>query len=43
MSISLAEAYSQWKAGFIEEYLPGKSNPYGDNTDWQQVFENGKR
>ena len=37
-SISLAEAYKQWKA---EEYLPGKSNPYGDDTNWLHVFENG--
>ena len=42
-SVSLAEAYRQWKTEFIQEYLPGKSNPYGENTDWQQVFENGKR
>jgi hypothetical protein len=42
-SISLAEAYKQWKAEFVQEYLPGKSNPYGDDTNWQQVFENGKR
>jgi hypothetical protein len=40
-SISLAEAYKQWKAEFIQEYLPGKSNPYGDDTNWLQVFENG--
>jgi len=42
-SISLAEAYKQWKAEFVQEYLPGKSNPYGDDTNWLQVFENGKR
>ena len=40
-SISLAEAYKQWKAEFVQEYLPGKSNPYGDDTNWLQVFENG--
>ena len=37
-SISLAEAYKQWKAEFVQEYLPGKSNPYGDDTNWLQVF-----
>lgn len=43
-SRSLAEAYKQWKAEFIQEYLPGKApNPYGDTTDWGKVFETGKR
>lgn len=40
----LAEAYKQWKAEFIQEYLPGKApNPYGDTTDWVKVFEKGHR
>lgn len=39
---SLAEAYNKWKEEFINDYLPGKSpNPYGDNTDWEKVFETG--
>lgn len=40
----LKEAYQEWKKGFIEDYLPGKSpNPYGDTTDWEKVFETGTR
>ena len=43
-STPLAEAYKQWKEGFIQDYLPGKApNPYGDTTDWAKVFETGKR
>lgn len=43
-STPLAEAYKQWKEGFIQDYLPGKApNPYGDTTDWEKVFETGKR
>ena len=39
---SLTEAYNKWKEEFINDYLPGKSpNPYGDNTDWEKVFETG--
>ena len=39
---SLTEAYNEWKEKFINDYLPGKSpNPYGDNTDWEKVFETG--
>lgn len=41
---SLTEAYNEWKNEFINEYLPGKSpNPYGDETDWRKVFEQGTR
>jgi len=40
----LKETYQEWKKSFIDDYLPGKSpNPYGDTTDWEQVFENGKK
>ncbi len=40
----LAESYSKWKNSFITEYLPGKSpNPYGDTTNWEQIFNTGKR
>lgn len=43
-SKSLADAYNEWKNGFINDYLPGKSpNPYGDTTDWAKAFETGKR
>ncbi len=43
-STSLANAYKTWKDGFINEYLPGKSpNPYGDSTNWNVVFQTGKR
>ena len=42
-SVSLAEAYQQWKDEFIHEYLPGKSNPCDDRTDWLKVFESGKK
>lgn len=38
----LSEVYQSWKATFIGEHLPGKSpNPYGDKTDWANVFETG--
>lgn len=41
---TLKEAYQEWKKSFIEDYLPGKSpNPYGDSTNWENVFETGKR
>lgn len=41
-NIDLKAAYLDWKKGFIEDYLPGKSpNPYGDTTDWHKAFENG--
>lgn len=40
----LADAYKQWKATFIQEYLPGKSpNPYGDLSNWELIFNNGLR
>lgn len=43
-SVSLADAYKQWKAELIQDHLPGKSpNPYGDQTDWAKAFEKGKR
>lgn len=43
-STLLAEAYKQWKEGFIQDYLPGKApNPYGDITDWEVIFNNGYR
>ncbi len=43
-STSLADAYKVWKEGFINDYLPGKSpNPYGDSTNWNVVFQTGKR
>ena len=43
-SVSLADAYKQWKAELIQDHLPGKSpNPYGDQTDWAKSFESGKR
>lgn len=43
-SVSLADAYKQWKTELIQEHLPGKSpNPYGDQTDWAKSFESGKR
>ncbi len=43
-SKSLAETYTNWKMSFITEYLPGKSpNPYGDTTNWEQIFNTGKR
>lgn len=41
---SLKEAYQEWKESFIKDYLPGKSsNPYGDLTDWENVFNTGVR
>ncbi len=37
------DAYKRWKAEFTQEYLPGKSpNPFGDQTDWATVFEQGR-
>lgn len=43
-SVSLADAYKQWKDELIQDHLPGKSpNPYGDQTDWAKSFESGKR
>lgn len=43
-STSLADAYSRWKAELITDHLPGKSpNPYGDTTNWEEVFNTGKR
>lgn len=43
-SVSLADAYNQWKAELIQEHLPGKSpNQFGDQTDWEKVFEKGSR
>ncbi len=43
-NVTLKEAYLDWKKGFIEDYLPGKSaNPYGDNTDWNLSFDTGVR
>ena len=43
-SVSLADAYKQWKAELIQEHLPGESpNPFGDQTDWEKVFEKGSR
>lgn len=42
-SVSQAEAYKQWKAELIHEYLPGKSNSYNDRTDWQMVFDSGRK
>lgn len=43
-STPLAEAYKQWKEGFIQDYLPGKApNPYGDTTNWEVIFNNGYR
>lgn len=40
----LKDAYLEWKKGFIEDYLPGKApNPYGDDTDWEKVFNEGKK
>lgn len=43
-SISLEEAYKEWKEGLIKDYLPGKSpNPHGDTTDWGKAFETGKK
>lgn len=42
ISMSLANAYEQWKAELLNEHLPGNSpNPYGDKTDWNKVFETG--
>lgn len=42
ISTPLPDAYKQWKATFIQEYLPGKApNPYGDRTEWGEVFEKG--
>lgn len=41
---NLEDAYIEWKEGFINDYLPGKSpNPHGDNTNWSVVFQTGKR
>jgi len=41
---SLKEAYQEWKESFIKDYLPGKSpNPYGDPTEWENVFNTGMR
>ena len=43
-SVSLEDAYKEWKEGLIKDYLPGKSpNPYGDTTDWEKAFETGKK
>lgn len=43
-SVSLAVAYEQWKSELLNEHLPGNSpNPYGDKTNWFEVFETGKR
>ena len=43
-SVSLEDAYNEWKEGLIKDYLPGKSpNPYGDTTDWKEAFETGKK
>lgn len=40
----LDKAYQEWKNGFINDLLPGKSpNPYGDTTDWEKVFNTGLR
>lgn len=40
----IAEAYQQWKEGFIHDYLPGKAaHAYGDDTDWAESFELGLR
>ena len=35
-SLSLAEAYQQWKASFICEHLPGKTP-----REWERIFETG--
>ena len=35
-SLSLAEAYQQWKASFICEHLPGKTP-----REWENIFETG--
>lgn len=41
---TLSGAYKSWKDGLLKEHLPGKSpNPEGDKTDWEKVFETGKR
>jgi hypothetical protein len=41
---TLSGAYKRWKTGLLKEHLPGKSpNPNGDTTDWEKVFETGKR
>lgn len=44
-SKSLKESYIEWKKSFISEHLPGKSpHPFGgDDTDWEKVFETGRR
>ena len=43
-SVSLVVAYEQWKSELLNEHLPGNSsNPYGDKTNWFEVFETGKR
>lgn len=43
-SKSLKESYDEWLKAFLTDHLPGKSpNPYGDNTDWEKVFDTGKR
>lgn len=43
-SLDLGDEYKRWKQELISEHLPGKSpNPYGDTTDWNKVFETGKR
>lgn len=43
-SKSLADAYKEWNHALITEHLPGKSpNPYGDTTNWERVFNTGKR
>lgn len=43
-SKSLEDAYNEWKQELITNHLPGKSpNPYGDTTNWEDVFNTGKR
>ncbi len=43
-SVSLAEAYNRWKMEFLCEHLSGNSaNPFGDTTDWDEIFETGRR
>ncbi|GHT50081.1 hypothetical protein FACS189440_16880 [Bacteroidia bacterium] len=39
---TLADAYTEWKAGLLKEHLPGNmANPAGDTTNWDKAFETG--